>query len=786
MADTKFNFNFGAMYNFGNFDFGSFDASINPGRDLAGLDPLKADQYFGRGFTAYPYFDYSFGRNPNLRGIIGIGYMRSWMSTDPKKVATQLRSQEVELNEDALDALGGGSNDNNNDADTLSTNRKQNVKVHANHISQNIHTRLGIRTLNDRLVAAALFGFGKNVYDDGDTATFKDDAKAELMGIDRQGNPTPRNGADILLQTIKLKSAGLHVAFFPDKLSTDSSKKWILSAGISAGYMADWGGTTESINQDTFKKSADDPFRTPGFTHHKGLLGFNVSFGPNGSRTEPVTTDPLPPVADIPESAAPAVDNDKDGEGLTDDQERKGEVVIDGVTYTFPKTKVNDRDSDDDGLSDYDEVVVYKTNPRDDDSDDDDLTDGQEVSLAQQYAESSGTDFATVWDFDGDGNNNANDSDSDNDGKDDQTEYTLETFHPNNDGDGTPMYYDIDSDNDTLLDKKEYADEEAYPIEDGDSIPAVVDTDSDDDFINDGDDTGVQSDGRPNYLHAKASGITVTSERVNLTDKIYFETNSDRIQERSYDLLNDVAQAIRQNESQIRTTGHVEIQGHTDKRGTEKDNLDLSDRRAKSVKRYLLARGVPSDLLEAKGYGETQLIDTANTRAAHDQNRRVEFHIKDENGVVKSDSDFTFAATESITLPIQDVSNSNEKVEYFFDLPESIKGDFREIRYQSPELTDTFPARPDKTSLLFEGVVLSTDKRSVTVYTKMIQKDVGRDGKNPADFQFTLILKDGDDNYRLVVDTQLNQTEPTKKGSGGSSTAGGGNNSPSATESERD
>ena len=77
MADTKFNFNFGAMYNFGNFDFGSFDASINPGRDLAGLDPLKADQYFGRGFTAYPYFDYSFGRNPNLRGIIGIGYMRS-------------------------------------------------------------------------------------------------------------------------------------------------------------------------------------------------------------------------------------------------------------------------------------------------------------------------------------------------------------------------------------------------------------------------------------------------------------------------------------------------------------------------------------------------------------------------------------------------------------------------------------------------------------------------------------------------------------------------------------
>ncbi len=78
----------------------------------------------------------------------------------------------------------------------------------------------------------------------------------------------------------------------------------------------------------------------------------------------------------------------------------------------------------------------------------------------------------------------------------------------------------------------------------------------------------------------------------------------------------------------VNTNEHaVEIGGHTDARGSAGLNLQLSESRANSVRDYLVAAGVTPERLTAMGYGETRLLDDANTPEAHAANRRTEFVI---------------------------------------------------------------------------------------------------------------------------------------------------------------
>jgi outer membrane protein OmpA-like peptidoglycan-associated protein/tetratricopeptide (TPR) repeat protein len=81
----------------------------------------------------------------------------------------------------------------------------------------------------------------------------------------------------------------------------------------------------------------------------------------------------------------------------------------------------------------------------------------------------------------------------------------------------------------------------------------------------------------------------------------------------------------------------IELSAHTDSRGSDSYNLDLSNRRAQSVVDYVITGGIAKDRLVAKGYGETKLLVTdvdiaklkTNTEKedAHQQNRRTEFKI---------------------------------------------------------------------------------------------------------------------------------------------------------------
>ncbi|CAN5212559.1 OmpA family protein [soil metagenome] len=71
----------------------------------------------------------------------------------------------------------------------------------------------------------------------------------------------------------------------------------------------------------------------------------------------------------------------------------------------------------------------------------------------------------------------------------------------------------------------------------------------------------------------------------------------------------------------------VEIAGHTDSKGAEAYNQDLSQRRAEAVKDYLAENGVESGNLTAKGYGESEPIESNDTKEGREENRRVTLRI---------------------------------------------------------------------------------------------------------------------------------------------------------------
>ncbi|MFS8083428.1 MAG: OmpA family protein [Ginsengibacter sp.] len=82
---------------------------------------------------------------------------------------------------------------------------------------------------------------------------------------------------------------------------------------------------------------------------------------------------------------------------------------------------------------------------------------------------------------------------------------------------------------------------------------------------------------------------------------------------------------------------NIEVQGHTDSRGTDEYNMGLSERRATTVANYLIANGIASGRITTKGYGESAPAYTNDTPEGMAQNRRVEFLIT-ANDKMKADA----------------------------------------------------------------------------------------------------------------------------------------------------
>lgn len=103
---------------------------------------------------------------------------------------------------------------------------------------------------------------------------------------------------------------------------------------------------------------------------------------------------------------------------------------------------------------------------------------------------------------------------------------------------------------------------------------------------------------------------------------VYFDYDKSTLQRSSYPELNRAARYIKANPAM-----EVEIAGYTDNKGTDAYNLDLSQRRANSVRDYLITKGVEANHVTAKGYGKASPVADNDTEDGRAQNRRVEFVV---------------------------------------------------------------------------------------------------------------------------------------------------------------
>jgi len=123
-------------------------------------------------------------------------------------------------------------------------------------------------------------------------------------------------------------------------------------------------------------------------------------------------------------------------------------------------------------------------------------------------------------------------------------------------------------------------------------------------------------DGCPDVVPEKVRQFT------GVIQGIQFDFNKASIRPGSRPLL-DKAAAVLNEYPKLR----VEISGHTDNVGTREKNLDLSKKRAESVKDYLVSKGVAAERIETRGAGPDEPVDSNTTGAGRQRNRRIEFKL---------------------------------------------------------------------------------------------------------------------------------------------------------------
>lgn len=280
------------------------------------------------------------------------------------------------------------------------------------------------------------------------------------------------------------------------------------------------------------------------------------------------------------------------------------------------------QDSDDDGIED--KVDKCPGDPEDFDGFED--TDGcpdldndkDSVKDAVDKCPDLAEDFDGYEDEDG-----CPDLDNDGDGIrdiDDRCPNEPEDFDGVQDTDGCP---DIvkDSDNDGVaddVDKCPLKAEDADGFQDEDGCP---DPDNDLDGILDANDTCPNEPETFNgYQDEDGCPDERPIEERFILRGVNFESGSAVITPDSYAILDQVVRSLK-----AYPDVRVEIAGFTDDVGKDDYNMGLSQRRADSVKQYLVNAGIAAERLEARGYGETNPIASNKNAAGRAENRRIEF-----------------------------------------------------------------------------------------------------------------------------------------------------------------
>src|SRR5262249_53609249 len=287
---------------------------------------------------------------------------------------------------------------------------------------------------------------------------------------------------------------------------------------------------------------------------------------------------------------------DRDGDGIKDDVDKCPDEPEDHDDFE-DEDGCPDPDNDRDGIPDVDDKCPNEPETKNGFQDEDGCPDSLELNR------------------DGDGIADNVDKCPDDPEDKDGFEHADGCPHPDNDRDGLT---DVDD-----LCTKQPQDNDDFEDEDG-----CPDPDNDKDRILDVDDkcpnepetyNGFEDeDGCPDK-----GRVIVRKGKIEILDKIYFETDKDEIKSVSFPLLDAIAAPIKGN-PQIQLT---EIQGHADERGDDAHNLDLTERRAASVRRALDQRNVEPGRLKSHGYGETKPICTQHNEDCWSKNRRVEFII---------------------------------------------------------------------------------------------------------------------------------------------------------------
>lgn len=298
---------------------------------------------------------------------------------------------------------------------------------------------------------------------------------------------------------------------------------------------------------------------------------------------------------------------DEDMDGLIKKEEKNlgtdpknpdtdGDGLKDGEEVNLYKTNPLNADTDGDGLPDGEEIFKYKTNPLDQDSDGDGLKDGEEVNLYKTNPAKADTDGDGLSDYEELFNFKTDPLKADTDGE------------GLSDGDEVLKYktdpLKIDSDGDGLYDGEEILKYKTDPLRKDTDMGGVDDLteltrgtnplDADDDVVK--------------------VGVPIILEGVT------FETGKADITPESAQVLRGALKTLTTYPDIV-----VEIGGHTDNVGSKNSNIRLSQRRADSVRNWLIERGIDPNRITSKGYGPDQPIAPNDTPENKRKNRRIEF-----------------------------------------------------------------------------------------------------------------------------------------------------------------
>lgn len=306
------------------------------------------------------------------------------------------------------------------------------------------------------------------------------------------------------------------------------------------------------------------------------------------------------------DDGCPDLDNDTDGIVDEDDQCPNDAEDKDGIT---DEDGCPEPDNDSDGVLDVDDKCPMQAEDKDNVQDEDgcpDLdNDGDGIADAVDKCPGEAEDVDSFQDADG-------------------------CPEPDNDADGLADLNDLCPN--FAEDKDSVADDDGCPEDnDGDGIADELDKCPNEAETYNGID---DEDGCPEKLKAK-SLVKVTEQKIEITEKVFFKTNSAKILPKSFNLLDQVASVLK-NYKHLRK---VRIEGHTDSVGNKRKNKKLSQQRAESVRDYLVEKGVAAERLLVEGVGPDKPISSNKTARGREMNRRVEFVIVEQTPIGKDVSE---------------------------------------------------------------------------------------------------------------------------------------------------